>query len=426
MNKKKKFFTSLLTIFRVGTFLGRKQLRGASPWTTSLLIFIMMLTFLNLVVISGLLVGLIVGGNKANRESYTGDVFITAPKGMDTIEYTEPLINFIKTIPGITFISSRLSSLVFAEAHYKERADFTIDANKVGTKLVGIDIDNEKKLSHIEKFIVEGEFFNPNERGYIVVGAKIIDRYVSSFGDGITALTYLKVGDTLKLTSGEKTKEFIIKGIINTKVNQVSRNIFLPRAEYLDFIDPITMNAHEIAIKHDSVYYSDTLLSQKIRESPFSKLSKIRTAEESIPDFLLQIKTAFGLLGNVIGAISLIVAIVTVFILVFVNALTRKRFIGIQKAIGIDRRSIELAYVFQFVTYSIIGSALGILITYLVLVPHFAVHPLNFPFSDGILFVDTQVTLLRMFLLIGFTVLAGFIPAWLITSKNTLDSVLGK
>ena len=46
---------------RIGLLLGLRQIQRASIWTTSLIIFVMMLTFLNLIAVSGILVGLIEG-----------------------------------------------------------------------------------------------------------------------------------------------------------------------------------------------------------------------------------------------------------------------------------------------------------------------------------------------------------------------------
>jgi hypothetical protein len=57
---KNEFFQSL----QVGWFLALRQTRRVSKGTTALIIFIMVLTFLNLVVVSGLLVGLISGSFK--------------------------------------------------------------------------------------------------------------------------------------------------------------------------------------------------------------------------------------------------------------------------------------------------------------------------------------------------------------------------
>ncbi|MEN9561022.1 MAG: hypothetical protein RIQ56_295, partial [Candidatus Parcubacteria bacterium] len=53
---------------KVGWFLALRQVRRTGKGTTGLIIFIMILTFLNLVVVSGLLVGLIAGSFEAYRE----------------------------------------------------------------------------------------------------------------------------------------------------------------------------------------------------------------------------------------------------------------------------------------------------------------------------------------------------------------------
>src|SRR3989344_6548855 len=67
---------NIANAIRVAWFLAIRQIKGSNKATTMLIIFIMMLTFLNLVVVSGLLVGLIAGGTIANREQYSGDVII--------------------------------------------------------------------------------------------------------------------------------------------------------------------------------------------------------------------------------------------------------------------------------------------------------------------------------------------------------------
>ena len=62
---------------RIGFFLATRALRRASLWTTGLIIGVMVLTFLNLVVVSGILVGLLQGAVDAVRTQYTSDVIIS-------------------------------------------------------------------------------------------------------------------------------------------------------------------------------------------------------------------------------------------------------------------------------------------------------------------------------------------------------------
>ena len=134
----------------------------------------------------------------------------------------------------------------------------------------------------------------------------------------------------------------------------------------------------------------------------------------------------FGLLGAAFSSIGLVVASITIFIVVFINALTRRKYIGILKGIGIPGGAIEVSYVLQSIFYALMGSALGLVLVYGVLVPAFAAHPIDFPFSDGILVAPLDETLFRIGLLVVSTLVAGYIPARMIIRKNTLDSILGR
>ena len=112
--------------------------------------------------------------------------------------------------------------------------------------------------------------------------------------------------------------------------------------------------------------------------------------------------------------------------MIFINALTRRKFIGILKGIGINGQAIELSYVMQSIFYAFIGSAIGFILLYAFLQPFVARHPIDFPFSDGILVAPLSGTLLRISLLVVATIIAGYIPARMIVRKNTLDSILGR
>ncbi len=95
---------SLLNI-RVGFYLAVRQLRRASLWTTGLIVFVMLLTFLNLVVVTGILVGLIEGINESYRTQYTGDVILSALPTKNYIESTPSVVVFLKTLPQVTLLT---------------------------------------------------------------------------------------------------------------------------------------------------------------------------------------------------------------------------------------------------------------------------------------------------------------------------------
>lgn len=416
-----KFTTSL----NVGIFLGIRQLKRASRWTTGLIVFIMTLTFLNLVVVSGILIGLIVGGNNANREQYTGDVIMTTLSGKSDIVTTQNILASIQSNPLFTQYSERYLAGASVEANYKTRTNFNTKPDTAGTQLAGISVNREDDFSQISKYVVEGEFLNPEESGYVVLGSNLLRRFSSSFGDGFDSLDGTYPGDTVKITVNGKTQEFIVKGIVKSKVGEVSIRAFITQGDFLRLVDRGSLNANEIALRRADAI-TDDQAKQILVTNGFDQYAKIQTATEAIPDFLNQIKLAFGVLGNMIGAIGIVVASITIFIVIFINAVTRRKFIGIMKGIGVSSLAIQISYLIQSLFYAISGSLIGTIILYTLLVPAFAKNPINFPFSDGILVAEPAGTAIRVGILLVVTLIAGFIPARMIVRKNTLDSILGR
>lgn len=410
---------------RVGTFLGIRQLRRANRSTTILIISIMTFTFLNLVVVSGILVGLIVGGNIANRNQYTGDVIATTISGKSAIDHSQTFITTIAHDPQVTHYTARYLTGSTIEANYKTRSDFSNKANTVGGQLAGVNPTQENDFSNISKYVVEGSWLVPSESGYVVLGADLLDRYSASFGQGFDSLKNVYPGDTVKITVGTNTREFIVKGIVKSKVNEVSLRAFISDPDFIQLANRTDLDANEIALEHDATITDDQIKARLVADG-FSDTAQIQTATEAIPEFLTQIKTAFSLLGNLIGAIGIVVGSITIFIVVFINAVTRKKFIGILKGIGVSPLAIQVSYLLQSLFYAIAGSLLGSLILYGLLVPAFNAHPLNFPFSDGVLVADVPTTILRIVILLIVTLIAGYIPARMIIRKNTLDSILGR
>lgn len=433
--KFKKFQTSLV----VGTLLAKRQITRGNFWINVLIIGIMTLTFLSLVVISGILVGLLEGSFQANRERYSGDIFISTLADKTSIQSTGTITNTLESLPMVQDFTVRYKMGATIEANYRERRDFSSLPNAVGVNVIGIDPKQEESVTGISESIIEGKMLQADESGYILLGSTFIRRY-SNFSDLFEPLDGVYPGDRVKVSvtgkgltfssdlsgddvSSSNTQEFIVKGIIKSKVDEVSIAGFITESDYRRLTGDTSLNAQEIAIKkkeeYDDLYIKNILLSYG-----FDTFAKIQTAEEAIPKFLDDIKQTFSMLGTAIGGIGLIVSAITIFIVIYINALTRRKFIGILKGIGISGTAIEIAYVLQSVFYVIIGSCIGAVIVYGFLVPVIAANPIDFPFSDGILVADPIPTFTRFLTLFFVTVVAGYLPARLIVNKNTLDSIL--
>lgn len=85
-----KHFFSIVSL---GFFLATRQVIRSSRWATGLIVFIMMLTFLNLVATSGFLVGIVEGASRGFKQQWTGDLFITNRDENDYIEKTNDILS---------------------------------------------------------------------------------------------------------------------------------------------------------------------------------------------------------------------------------------------------------------------------------------------------------------------------------------------
>lgn len=413
--------------FRVGFFLAIRQIRRASLWTTGLIVSVMLLTFLNLVVVTGLLVGIVDGISNLYRAQETGDVMVSTLKTKNYIEHSGDVLSFLHTIPQIQDMTARYVAGGSVEANYRTRTDLNDKANETGTNVVGIDPEAEAAFSKLPTFLREGSYFQPGDYDVILIGSQLIDRY--SFGGdvpGLTALHNVYPGTRVRLTVGGVTREVTVKGIIGTTANSpLATEVFMPSDELRELIGRDDQNVNQIAIRLkpgvDAIEFRDLL-----KRSGVGDVALVQTFNDAIPNGVEEVRSTFEEIGNAISSVGLVVASITIFIVIFINALTRRKFIGILKGIGISGEAIEISYMMQSVFYAGIGSGIGCLILYGFLVPYIEVHPIVLPISEAIIVAPLQGTLIRVGLLVVATVIAGYIPARMIVRKNTLDSILGR
>lgn len=414
---------SLLNI-RIGFYLAVRQLRRASLWTTSLIVFIMILTFLNLVVVSGVLVGLIQGSIDEHRTQYTSDVILSSPTDKKYIENSPNLIALVHTIPQVAAVSPRFGEAGILEANYETRKE-NDKPNTANAQVNGIDPAAEDAVSGLSHLLIAGEYLAPGDYDKILVGNFLLKQYVPVESPGLTALENVGVGTKIRIRVGDVLREVTVKGIVKSKVQDISRSAYMVDSQFRSMIGRDDGNVDQIAIKlrpnADPALVRDVLV-----RSGADEYAKVQTFTDAQPQFLKDVVNTFNMLGSVFSSIGLIVASITIFIVVFINALTRRKYIGILKGIGIHGRAIEYSYVFQSIFYALVGSAIGLAIVYFLLVPSIAAHPIDFPFSNGILVAPLGQTLFRVGLLVVATLIAGYIPAWMIIRRNTLDSILGR
>ena len=130
----------------------------------------MMLTFLNLIAVSGILVGLIEGSEQAIRKVSLGDIVLSELDGENYILETESMIREIEAYPEVTNYSVRYKASATLEANYKERRNLQNERDVAAISVTGIDPIKESEMTGLDSLVIDGEYLDPNEEGYILMG----------------------------------------------------------------------------------------------------------------------------------------------------------------------------------------------------------------------------------------------------------------
>ncbi|OGI76537.1 hypothetical protein A3C57_00445 [Candidatus Nomurabacteria bacterium RIFCSPHIGHO2_02_FULL_33_12] len=423
---KEKILKIIKNDARVGLFLAKRDIKRANKWTTILIVFVMIFTFLNLVVVSGILVGLIEGSVQANKARNTGDIFISSFLNRDYIDQSVEVVKVVENTPGLANYTARITSSGRVTAEFRKTLLKDELPNAVGAGLVGIIPEQEDLVTNLKTAIKTGTYLSSDDPDGILIGDSLIYNEETPIEfPGFTALKRVSIGDSVLITIGDTQKEFIVRGTIKAKVNEVDSRVFMNQSELRKMMGTSLITYNEIAIDlQDGI--DEDLAKNALVSSGIGGYARIQTSIEAQPKFLKDIQKTFAILGNAISSIGLVVASITIFIVIFVNAITRRRYIGILKGIGITRRAIIISYIYQSLFYAILGSIIGMILVFAFIKPAFIAHPIDFPFSDGILVATLSGTLYRVLLLMITTVIAGFIPARIVVKQNTLSAILGR
>ena len=310
-------------------------------------------------------------------------------------------------------VSPRYIQGARVESNYRTRIGPKQEPDAVAAPLTGINPARENLVTSLGERMLEGEMLREGEEGYILLGKNLVDTY--TLGAGVisaTTLTNVPVGAKVRVIVGDSVQEMTVRGVLGSKAGEVSTRVFILDSEMRRITQRNDRNADEIAIRlHDPSRAIE--VRDALRALGFGSVARVETSRESQGTFLDDIERTFTVLSGFVGAIGLLVASITVFIVIFINAVTRRKYIGILKGIGVSGNAIELSYVMQSVFYAGVGSAIGVALVYGFLEPYFLEHPIDFPFADGVLLVPWDGALV-------------YVPARMIVRRNTLDAILGR
>ncbi|MDE2588248.1 MAG: FtsX-like permease family protein [Patescibacteria group bacterium] len=400
---------------KTAAFIAYKSILKGNKSTVTLLIFILSLSFLNMMFISGILNGLENLFYRVIISTYASDVTVNP---QETPQVKQFIINQnqvqaeIQSLPGV-IATTRRYSLGGSISYDKDKNG---QYKTVSGAIIGIDPIQEEKVLTLNKLILKGQYLSDTDTDSIVLSSALAGGY------GVPAPSDLggaKVGDKVQITYANGVmRTYTIKGIYNDSIGIFETFITSREAES---VLNVYNSASQILVKTSDarpiIYYQTHIQ----RLQPKLKIQTYLDLLGSFKSFL----DALSLISIIVSAISVIVAAITIFVIIYVNAVNKRKQIGILKAIGIKQQIIILSYVFQAIFYTFCGIIIGSFIVFVILTPLLAKYPINVEFGYLYL-VHSPVTIIGGIVsLLVAGLLAGYFPAKLITKQSLLKAIWG-
>ncbi|MFA5431259.1 MAG: ABC transporter permease [Candidatus Paceibacterota bacterium] len=404
---------------KVAIFLGYKSIVNGNKSIMVLMIFILSLAFVNLIFTTSLLNGVTTTLDNQLINNSVANIVIDPqeePTRENYIVHTKELRQQIQDMPGV----------IATVVHYNITATFAYDKNKDGQfkygswQVIGVDPEEESMLTGISNHIIAGSYLEGLGSGDIVLGSDIAGGYGAA--EETRSLGGVKIGEKVKLNFGNGIeRDYTVRGISKVKFTLIDQMSYITTKEAKSILKLSDDRASQILVKINKTGDEDQYIN-KIKE--LAPNLKVRKWTE-YTSMLNSITSSFDLITGMISAIGLAVAATTIFILIYVNTINKRRQIGILKAIGIKENIIIISYILQSFFYAVFGIIFGSIAMFCFIKPYFISHPIVLPIGDISLTVKGYQATQGVLSILAAAFIAGLIPAWRAAKENILEAIWG-
>jgi len=394
---------------KVGLLSASSSLNRGNKKTTIFIIFVLALIYINLVFLPAMISGVMATFVGYVQDFSYGNIVIEPIEDENYINNVDSVLQKVRAVNGVDSAAKRLNA--GASVEYKQEV--------VGLTITGLVPKDELDVSRYPYIISEGEFIGDLSRDEIILGAMVAG--TGPGADIYDNLGEVRPGALVNVTfSNNVERTYKVKGIMKGSVEFTDLNAVMHYKEIEDVYglkgDEATSVVIRIINEGEEREIRSKIIDAGVNEQVYIWEDKaealIRQASQSISS--IDIVSKF---------VSLIVGAALILIIIYINVLNRKREIGILRAIGITPSSIRISYVFISLFYICAGILLG-LFFYFILIGYLQANPVNFFETLTITpQVDIGLLIQSALIMIGMSLVAGFIPAWFVTRESIIDAI---
>ena len=397
---------------RVGLFLALKTVLRGNKVVQLLTLVMLMLVFINMLFLPALLQGIIQTVNDKLITTVSSDLTLQPSTGQTEIPHVTSLKSQIRRLQGVSEVSSH--------TNIGTEIDYSNYATTYGTQVV--DPVEYTSMFDINRYMVEGSFLDNKRPDEIVLGIQVAGYNRPDLELYASSLRSVHTGDvvTVKFSTGAQ-RPFTVVGIFDSNFIQGDTRSFISSQDYGQ------INPHQ----DDSASIVNVKLKNGANQTQVE--STILALDSGVSVYTWQqeagiIKTVtstFSLIIQILQGTALIVGAITVFIVTYVDLTSKRKQIGIQRAIGLTSRALLLSYMFRALFYAIVGNILGLLVYSWILMPVEHQHPFDFPFGYSYIALDTSSAMSIMLILTSIALVSSAIPTWQALNTKIIDAIWG-
>jgi len=397
---------------RVAGFVSRRTITRGNRGVALLTTLMMAAIFAEILFIPALIQGATDHIETVLRENVTGDVTVTPGEDEQAIADPEGLLAIARGTPGVT--SATATALAGSQVSAGNRSG--------SWSVLAVDPESYAQTFATPEEMIEGEFLEPGDADQIVLGLGIAGADREDTVTFPASLQTVHVGDEVLVgLVGGQAHTFTVRGIYDTGLSQANLRAFVPASTAERLVPALAGQATAVFVNVAVLGEEEAVIASLEASRPDLTYEPWQTLTTTIED----LTGSFDTIRSILNAVSLLVAAIAVFIVTYVDLVSRRRTIGIERAIGIGGGAIVLTYVIKAVVFAVVGVVAGGLLFVFVAVPIVDAHPFRFPIGPVTLSVTAEEMRRGAVVLVAVAALGALAPAWRSVRLRILDAIWG-
>lgn len=397
---------------RVSVFLAGRSLARGSYGIAAATTVMMLLIYVSLLFLPSLIQGAINRVGAQLIDTLTSNVVITPAGKGASISDAGAYLGKIRGTDGVAA----------ATAVYHAGTQVSYGSNSGSWTVDAIDPASFGQVFTTPGNIIEGRPLTAHDTGKVMLGIGIAGAGDTSLRGYRASLQTVHVGDkvTITLTDG-RTATLTVAGIYYNHFPQSDDDAYITQAEAASLLPASKDHATAIYVRTKA----GTSDGQEV-----SRLQQLRGGMKFLTSADLgstvEDQTAtFRLISDLLKVVSLLMAAVTIFTITYIDLVSKRRQIGIERAIGIRAAPIVVSYVLKAWAYALVGVGLGLLLFRFAISPLVKSHPFQFPNGPVTLATTWREMVLDLIILAIVASLAALAPAARSIQIRILDAIWG-